>query len=162
MTQVFGDMLVELIPGLRAFARKLTGNADRAEDLLQDALLRALVGQDSFQRGTNIKAWATVIMRNEFINGTRRARHRRSPVAIEDISPGYLAVPPSQASAVEASEVRRHIEKLRPEHQRVLMIVGGLGYDYEEAADILGLATRGTVASRLNRARHELRQAMEA
>jgi RNA polymerase sigma-70 factor (ECF subfamily) len=155
MQSDFERELIAHIPHLRAFARFLTQNADQANDLVQDTIVRALRAQHQFQPGTNFKAWTFTILRNLHVNNMRR-RH----VKLESIEDGALdvyAMPPEQEKKIEFQELRMALAKLSREHREVLLLVGASGFQYEEAAKICKCAV-GTIKSRLSRARNELYQ----
>jgi RNA polymerase sigma-70 factor (ECF subfamily) len=155
MQSDFERELIAHIPHLRAFARFLTQNADQANDLVQDTIVRALRAQHQFQPGTNFKAWTFTILRNLHVNNMRR-RH----VKLESIEEGALdvyAVSPEQEKKLEFQELRVALAKLSREHREVLLLVGASGFQYEEAAKICKCAV-GTIKSRLSRARNELYQ----
>ena len=148
------DML-KVLPRLQAFARVLTRNREAAEDLLQDTVVRALRAHRSFQPGSNMLAWLCTILRNQHISGLRRRRHEAMP--IEDLPDSAARVGPSQYDSIAVGEIRRALMKLSPEHREVLVMVAAAGLSYGEAAEICGCAV-GTVKSRVNRARNELRR----
>src|SRR3569833_2469642 len=128
------------VPSLRAFAISLCGNVDRADDLVQETLLRALANIDSFQPGTNMSAWLFTILRNHF-----RSEYRKRRREVEDSDGHYaetLKSQPEQYGQLEA-----------------LILVGASGFSYEEAANICGCAV-GTIKSRVNRARTRLAELM--
>ena len=130
------------VPSLRAFAISLCGNVDRADDLVQETLLRALANIDSFQPGTNMSAWLFTILRNHF-----RSEYRKRRREVEDSDGHYaetLKTQPEQHGQVELREFRE-----------ALILVGASGFSYEEAAHICGCAV-GTIKSRVNRARTRL------
>ena len=145
------------VPGLRAFAISLCGNVDRADDLVQEALLRALANIHSFQPGTNMSAWLFTILRNHF-----RSEYRKRRREVEDADGHYaesLTSHPEQQGHLELSEFRGALSKLPDEQREALILVGASGFSYEEAADICGCAI-GTVKSRVNRARTRLAELM--
>jgi RNA polymerase sigma-70 factor (ECF subfamily) len=151
--EAFHQELIANIPHLRAFARFVTQNADQANDLVQDTIVRALRAQHQFAPGTNFKAWTFTILRNLHVNNLRRSRLKFD--SIEDGALEYFAVPPGQESRLEFQELKRGMAKLSREHREVLVLVGASGFSYEEAAEICGCAV-GTIKSRLSRARQEL------
>jgi RNA polymerase sigma-70 factor (ECF subfamily) len=145
------------VPGLRAFAISLCGNVDRADDLVQEALLRALANIHSFQPGTNMSAWLFTILRNHF-----RSEYRKRRREVEDADGHYaesLTSHPEQHGQLELSEFRTALNHLPDEQREALILVGASGFSYEEAADICGCAI-GTVKSRVNRARTRLAELM--
>jgi RNA polymerase sigma-70 factor (ECF subfamily) len=149
----FQRELIANIPHLRAFARFVTQNADHANDLVQDTIVRALRARHQFAPGTNFKAWTFTILRNLHVNNLRRQRLKFD--SIEDGALDYFAVAPGQEARLEFQELKRGMAKLSREHREVLILVGASGFSYEEAAEICNCAV-GTIKSRLSRARTEL------
>ena len=147
------DAVLAAVPNLRAFAISLCGNIDRADDLVQETLLRAFANIDSFQRGTNMSAWLFTILRNLF-----RSEYRKRRREVEDTDGSYaerLKSHPEQTGRVEFAEFREALSKLAPDQREALILVGASGFSYEEAAEICGCAV-GTIKSRVNRARSRL------
>jgi RNA polymerase sigma-70 factor, ECF subfamily len=147
------DVMLAAVPSLRAFAISLCGNVDRADDLVQEALLRAWAHLDSFEPGTNMSAWLFTILRNLF-----RSEYRKRRREVEDADGFYaesLISPPDQYSHLEMDEFRRALELLPTDQRESLILVGASGFSYEETAQICGCAV-GTVKSRVNRARNRL------
>ena len=147
------DDLLRATPSLRAFAISLTNNLDRADDLVQDTLVRALANIDRFQRGTNLNAWLFTILRNLFHSEYRKRRRE-----VEDPDGSYagrLRVQPEQGSRLDFEDFRAALAKLPPDQREALLLVGASGFSYEEAANICGCAV-GTIKSRVNRARSRL------
>jgi RNA polymerase sigma-70 factor, ECF subfamily len=146
---------------LRRYARFLRSEPDRADDLVQECLSRAFAKIDTWQPGTNLRAWLFVILRNCHVNEIRREQRI---VSIDDESPASgptLTVPGSQETRVALAEVRNAYLSLSEEHREVLLLVAIEGLQYEEASAILDVPL-GTVRSRLSRARQALRQALDA
>ena len=147
------DEVLATVPSLRAFAISLSGNIDRADDLVQETLLRALSHIDSFQPGTNMPAWLFTILRNLF-----RSEYRKRRREVEDADGRYaetLKSHPEQTGRVELEEFRSALAKLPPDQREALILVGASGFSYEDAAGICGCAV-GTIKSRVNRARTRL------
>ena len=145
--------MLAAVPNLRAFAISLSGSVDRADDLVQDTLLRAMANIDSFTAGTNMSAWLFTILRNLF-----RSEYRKRRREVEDTDGSYaesLKSHPEQASRLEFQEFRTALAKLPPDQREALILVGASGFSYEEAANICGCAV-GTIKSRVNRARTRL------
>jgi RNA polymerase sigma-70 factor (ECF subfamily) len=151
------ECIVTCIPHLRAFARSLCGNRDKADDLVQEAIARALAAERSYTPGTNFKAWIFTILRNLYFNDIRR--HRGRTVSCEDLAEFEPSCPASHEAALEFCEFRRAFWTLSPGQREVLMLVGPGGLSYEEAAAICRCAV-GTIKSRVCRARQELKVAM--
>ena len=145
------------VPSLRAFAISLCGNVDRADDLVQETLMRAIANIDSFQPGTNMSAWLFTILRNHF-----RSEYRKRRREVEDSEGRYaetLKSQPEQYGHVEFREFRKALTQLPADQREALVLVGASGFSYEEAAHICGCAV-GTIKSRVNRARTRLAELM--
>ena len=149
------DALLAAVPSLRAFAISLSGNVDRADDLVQETLLRALSHIDSFQPGTNLNAWLFTILRNLFHSEYRKRRRE-----VEDSDGAYaarLSTQPEQGARLDLEDFKAALARLPPDQREVLLLVGASGFSYEEAAEICQCAV-GTIKSRVNRARTRLAQ----
>ena len=147
------DALVKTIPNLRAFAISLTGDHHRANDLVQDTLLKAWANRDKFEAGTNLKAWLFTILRNTYFSDIRK--RRREVQDVDGQAAAQLVSPPEQNGTADRSDFRKALTRLSPDQREALLLVGAEGYSYEEAAAISGCAI-GTVKSRVNRARSHL------
>ena len=152
---LFRDELVALIPQLRAFARTLCGEAAAADDLAQDAMLKAWDARNSFELGTNMKAWTFMILRNQFYSERRRS-WRQSQLDQEVAERTLVAVDDPEAP-VALDELRQGLAMLPAEQREALILVGAGGFAYEEAAAICECAV-GTVKSRLSAALRKLRE----
>lgn len=149
----FRDQLVAAIPGLRAFGMSLTARRDQADDLVQETLMKAWNHQDSFENGTNLRAWLYTILRNEFYSQIRKRRRE-----VEDADGEYaskVATSGGQESSLEMAELRMALDKLPEDQREAIILVGASGFSYQEAAQISGAAI-GTVKSRVSRARDRL------
>lgn len=155
----FQHALKEVTPHLRAFARGLCGDRDRADDLVQEAMLRAWSARGRFCAGTNFKAWTFTILRNAFYSEARRARFTGD--YDEAVAERVLRAPASQESAIELSDVLRALQAVPDSYREALMLVAVGSLTYEEIADICGIAL-GTVKSRICRARAMLSHALES
>jgi len=147
------EAVLAAVPSLRAFAISLCGNVDRADDLVQETLLRALANINSFEPGTNMSAWLFTILRNLF-----RSEYRKRRREVEDTDGSYaesLKTQPDQTARVEFQEFRSALARLPADQREALILVGASGFSYEEAAGICGCAV-GTIKSRVNRARTRL------
>ena len=153
LTPSVRDAMLGAVPSLRAFAISLSGNVDRADDLVQETLLRAVANIDSFQPGTNMSAWLFTILRNLF-----RSEYRKRRREVEDTDGSYaesLKSHPEQEGRVEMQEFLAALAKLPADQREALVLVGAAGFSYEEAAAICECAV-GTIKSRVNRARTRL------
>src|SRR3569623_2104274 len=155
----FKRELVALIPHLRAFARTLAGDPAGADDLAQDAMMKAWDARASYQMGTNMKAWTFMILRNQFYSEKRRS-WRQTQLDQEAAERTLVAVDDPEAP-VALDELRLGLSMLPAEQREALILVGAGGFAYEEAADICGCAV-GTVKSRVSRARRALQGILES
>ncbi|MAP95637.1 MAG: RNA polymerase subunit sigma-70 [Ponticaulis sp.] len=149
----FKRELAELIPHLRAFARNLCGDASSADDLAQEAMLKAWNARESYQEGTNLKAWTFTILRNAFYSEKRRS-WRRQPLDPE-VAEATLVSNNDPDDQMELLSLRNAILRLPEDQREALVLVGAGGLSYDEAADICGCAV-GTIKSRVSRARQAL------
>jgi len=145
--------LIEHLPRLRRYARALTGDVNRADDLVQDTLERALAKLDLWQPGSDLRAWLFTLMHNLFVNQIRIRR------PLETVMEDALdeAVSGGQMEAMHARDIHAALARLPDEQRAVLLLVGLEQFGYAEAAQVLGVPT-GTVMSRLSRARERMRQ----
>jgi len=154
----FRKALIALIPQLRAFARTLAGDPTAADDLAQDAMMKAWDARRSFELGTNMKAWTFMILRNQFYSEKRRS-WRQTQLDQEAAERTLVAVD-DPASPVALDELRMALGGLPAEQREALILVGAGGFAYEEAAEICDCAV-GTVKSRVSRARKALQAILE-
>jgi len=158
MNDPFQDQVVALIPRLRAYAMSLSGSSAEADDIVQDALMRAWRFRDGYQMGTNLRAWLYRIVRNAFY--THAAKRRDT---IEDVDGRWaatLSCTPDQEWRVQYGELLRAMGQLSPDARDALLLVVSSGLSYQEAAEICGCAV-GTMKSRVNRARGRLAQIVD-
>ncbi|MDE1149777.1 MAG: sigma-70 family RNA polymerase sigma factor [Azospirillaceae bacterium] len=149
----FRDEVVRLLPALRAFARSLTNNAADSDDLVQDCVVRAWSHAHQFTAGTNLRAWLFTILRNRHYSlAKRRQREVADP---EGFHTARLMMEPSQEWGITGRELKAALAALPEDQREALVLVGGAGVSYEEAAEICGCAL-GTIKSRVNRARTKL------
>lgn len=150
--QLKADLLAS-IPSLRAFAVSLSGNRDRADDLVQETLVKAWTNLSGFTEGTNLAAWLFTILRNIYFSEYRK---RRREVADPDgIMAGRLADAPAQMGHMDFLDFRAALARLPADQREALVLIGASGMSYEEAAKICDCAV-GTMKSRVNRARNKL------
>ena len=151
----FLDEISESVPALRRYARALTRNADRADDLVQDCLERAIRKQRLWAPSGPLQGWLFKILLNVYRNDTRRSRRRGDHLPIDAlfVEP---AIPAPQPGRIALAEMSRAIDGLPSEQREALLLVVLEGVSYEEAATILGIPA-GTLMSRLSRARSTLR-----
>jgi len=146
------DDLLKTIPKLRAYARNLCRGTERADDLVQEALVKALAHINTFVPGSNLTAWLYTILRNEFYSTFRK--RRREVEDNGDRHAARLQVRPVQEGHMHFLDVRNALTRLTAEHREALMLVGS-GLSYQEAALMCGCAS-GTMKSRISRARDKL------
>jgi RNA polymerase sigma-70 factor (ECF subfamily) len=151
----FRDDLVKTIPSLRAFAISLAQNNDRADDLVQETLVKAWDKQSSFQLGTNLKAWLFTILRNEFYSQMRK--RGREVQDSDGLLTAGVAIHPGQQGSVDLKDFRKALETLPEDQREAIILIGASGFSYEEAAEICGCAV-GTIKSRVSRARTRLQE----
>lgn len=149
----FKRQMVQLIPSLRSFARGLCGNREMADDLAQEAMMRAWAAQDSFTPGTNFRAWMFMIVRNQFYTTVRK--NARVASWDPEVAERVLVAPATQGFHVDVADVEKALQQLPAEQREMLLLIGAGGASYEEAAEIAGCAV-GTVKSRLARGRAAL------
>lgn len=145
--------LVDAVPNLRAFGISLCGDVDRADDLVQETLVKAWHKLDSFQEGTNFKAWLFTILRNTYFSECRKLRRE-----VKDSDGDYsarLSVHPEQPGHMDFADFKVALAQLSDDQREALILIGAEGFSYEEVAEICDCAV-GTVKSRVNRARTRL------
>jgi RNA polymerase sigma-70 factor, ECF subfamily len=128
--------LLAAIPNLRAFAISLCGNVDRADDLVQEALIRAITRIELFEPGTKLQAWLFTILRNHFYS-----EHRKWGREVQDTDGSYaatLTTLPDQEEKVAHQDLLAALQKLPPDQREALLLIGAQGLSYEEAAEIMG------------------------
>lgn len=158
VSAAFKTDLLGTIPSLRAFAVSLTQNADKADDLVQETLVKAWDKHASFQPGTNIKAWLFTILRNEFYSQMRK--RGREIQDSDGIMTARLAVHPSQHGLLDLKDFRSALEQLPEDQREAIILIGASGFSYEEAAEICNCAV-GTIKSRVSRARSRLQDILK-
>jgi RNA polymerase sigma-70 factor (ECF subfamily) len=155
----FGNLLEAEIPRLRRYARVLTRDASRADDLVQNCLLLALTKCHLWQPGTNLRAWLFTILHNQHVNDLRKSRREGLTVPVEDVAP-KLRQAARQEGALQLRDLDRAIQQL-PEGQRTALLLVGLeDMSYEDAAKVLDIPV-GTLRSRLFRGREMLRELLD-
>ena len=154
----FHGLVEQEIPRLRRYARALMRDAQRADDLVQDTLVRALTKGHLWQPGTDIRAWLFTIMHNQFVNTVRRDMRETGTVDIERLSPTLVATT-DPTGRRQLAELDRALARLPAEQREVILLIGMEGMAYENAAQILGVPV-GTIRSRLSRGRERLRELM--
>jgi len=152
------DDMVALVPQLHNFARSLTRDGTRADDLVQEALVRAFDNIERFKPGTNLKAWLFTIVRNEHYSQLRKRKFEAHNYDGE--FPPEPTVPADHDGELELRDLNRALASLSSGQRTALILVSASGFSYEEAAEICGCAV-GTIKSRVARARETLVQMLE-
>ena len=150
--------MVALVPQMHSFARSLCRDGVKADDLVQEALARALANIDRFRPGTNLKAWLFTIVRNEHYSQLRRRKFEA--VGVDTDSLPEPSVQPDHDGDLELRDLNRALTTLSPGQRTALILVSASGFSYEEAAHICGCAV-GTIKSRVARARDTLMAILE-
>ena len=154
----FGRLLEREIPRLRRYARALTHDASRADDLVQDTLVRAIAKQRGWQCGTNLRAWLFTLMHNQNVNGVRRSA-REGAVEFDDTWP-FPTAATDPAAGLSLRDLDRALARIPQERRQVILLIGLEDISYKEAATILDVPI-GTIRSRLSRGRESLRILMD-
>lgn len=154
----FARLLEAQLPRLRRYARALTRDPSRADDLIQDTLVRALAKKHLYQDGTNLRAWLFTLMHNQHVNNARRNVREDNSLDMDTVAAHLVAVTDPTASR-QLRELDEAIGKLAMEQRQVILLIGLEGMSYEETAAILDVPI-GTVRSRLSRGREALRRLM--
>src|SRR5487761_73991 len=156
--QMVTDDMVALVPQLHTFARSLTRDGVRADDLVQEALMRAINNIQRFTPGTNLKAWLFTIVRNEHYSQLRRSKFEAQGMDIELLP--EPSVPPDHDGKLELRDLNRALASLSPGQRTALILVSVSGFSYEEAEAICACAV-ATIKSRAARARATLLEMLE-
>ncbi|NHK27979.1 sigma-70 family RNA polymerase sigma factor [Parvularcula flava] len=159
MTTITSAELQEVLPALNRFALKLTRNADRADDLVQDCVERALNKAHLFD-GQNLRSWMFTICRRVFLNQIRKEKSRGTQVDIENTPESKFSAKALQEDKMHFQDVVENFSKLPLNDKVILSLVVIEGLKYDEAAAVLEIPV-GTVRSRLSRARAKLVELME-
>jgi RNA polymerase sigma-70 factor (ECF subfamily) len=167
----FCDETLTHLDAMYAVACKLTRNPTEAEDLVQDAFVKAMRARQQFQAGTNLKAWLFRILTNTFINKYRRGGLERSVLDGPDADPladGWVSAstmrqlrdPEALAlMPIVQDEIRRALDALPAEFRLAVVLCDVEEFSYEEIAQMMGCPI-GTVMSRLHRGRKLLQRAL--
>ena len=158
MSYSFRGDLVAAIPMLRGFARSLSGNRDRADDLVQETLAKAIANRDKYRPGTNLHAWLVTILRNQYYSEGRRRWREVSDA--DGTFAARLTDIPGHHGHLEMRDFLSALQALPDDQREALVLVGASGLSYEEAAEVLGTRI-GTVKSRVSRARARLERLMD-
>jgi RNA polymerase sigma-70 factor, ECF subfamily len=151
--------IADELPRLRRYARALLKNPDRADDLVQDTIVRALAKSHLWQPDTDLRAWLFTLMHNQYVNFVRKSVREGSHCSIE--AAYDLGKPASQTDNLMLRDFKRALDALPVEQRSVVLLIGLEGMKYEDVADVLQVPV-GTVRSRLSRAREAMRHLMDA
>lgn len=155
----FKQELTALIPHLRAFSRSLCGNATLADDVAQDALLKAWNARERFIPGSNLKAWTFTILRNQFYSIKRRSW--RATSLEPEVAEQTIVANSDAEQSMHLNDLRRGLDMLKDDQREAIILIGASGLSYEEAAEICHCAV-GTIKSRVSRARKALETIMNS
>ena len=151
----FLDEIEDCVPALRRYARALTGDADVADDLVQDCLERAIRKSRLWHPTGPLRAWLFKILVNVYRNDLRRRRRRPDPIPLDTMSAEPHAAA-AQDGRLALAETARALQYLTDDQREALLLVGLEGLSYRDAAHVLGIPV-GTLMSRLGRARAALK-----
>ncbi|WP_332065697.1 RNA polymerase sigma factor [Bartonella sp. CB189] len=154
----FKQELLLILPTLRAFAVSLSGKHDKAEDLVQDTIMKAWAKQDSFEMGTNLKAWLFTILRNEYYSQLRKKG--REVQDSDGVFTQNVAIHPAQYGSLDFQDFQKALKRLSNDQREAIILIGASGFSYEDAAAICGCAV-GTIKSRVSRARNRLQELLK-
>ena len=149
--------LAQLLPELRAYARFLARDRSVADDLVQEAIVRALGALGQFQAGTSLKAWVFTIQRNCFYEQARRRKREDAALAAHS----HGASEGLQPHGADISDMSRMLWTLPPLLREALVLVGAQELTHEEAAEVCGVPA-GTMRARVSRARTKLAEAFHS
>jgi RNA polymerase sigma-70 factor, ECF subfamily len=155
----FPRLLEAQIPRLRRYARALTRDTARADDLVQSCLMRAIAKKHLWQAGTDLRAWLFTILHNQHVNHVRRSAREGVSIPVEDMASTLMAEPNADIP-LQLRDLERAIAALPEEQRQVILLIGLEGMRYEEVAQILDIPI-GTVRSRLSRGRDMLHRLIE-
>ena len=152
------DDIVTHLPALRAFALSLTQNSAQADDLVQDAVVKAWINFGKFELGSNLRAWLFTILRNLYYSHRRKQRYEVADVG--GVFAASLVVKPAHDGRLQLNDFLAAFRRLSPEQREALLLVGALGFTYEDAAQMCEVPL-GTIKSRANRARLQIAETLE-
>ena len=169
--QIFDGEFMPHIDSMYNFAYKLTFDEDDSKDLVQDTYMKAFRFINSFQKGTNSKAWLFRILKNSFINDFRKKSKQPAKVDYQEVENYYNSDDVDESKTVDlrvetlkdmmGDEVTIALNSLAIDFRTVIILCDLEGFTYEEMAKILDIPI-GTVRSRLHRARNLLKQKLSS
>jgi RNA polymerase sigma-70 factor (ECF subfamily) len=154
----FKKELLTCLGSLRAFAVSLCGNRDRADDLVQETVMKAWAKHESFEMGTNMKAWLFTILRNEFYGQMRKSGREVSDP--DDFFTNNMSQHPEQFGKLDLVDFQKALHQLPDDQREAIILIGASGFSYDEAAEMCGCAV-GTIKSRVSRARTALQKILK-
>jgi RNA polymerase sigma-70 factor (ECF subfamily) len=155
------DDLHEQITSLRRYAYVLCRNHADADDLVQEALLKAIAAAHTYRSGKDLRSWLFSILHNTFVSHKRQYARRARAARFLDSTLREVGVKPAQEARVEVRDTLNMLSRLGPDQQAALVLIAVEGMSYAEAAEALDIPL-GTLMSRLARGREELRQRVHA
>ena len=157
----FSELLEQQIPRLRRYAFALhRSNRSRADDLVQDTLVRAIAKQHLWKPGSNLMSWLFTLMHNQNVNDVRRSMARECVgYAVGEFHDTLPSVNDT-SSSLQLRDLDRAMAKLPLEQRQVILLIALEGMSYEEVSKLVGIPI-GTVRSRLSRGRGSLRRLMD-
>jgi RNA polymerase sigma-70 factor (ECF subfamily) len=156
--EAFAAVIKHYDPGLRALAYRLLGDADRMDDALQEAYVKAFRSLSSFRGESRLGTWLYRIVYNACLDELGRAR-RVVQLPLEEAAEPPDGRPDFAEAVADRSELAAALQELTPEERAAVILVDAQGFDYRGAGKVLGVP-EGTIASRLNRARARVRRAL--
>ncbi|MEK9660760.1 MAG: sigma-70 family RNA polymerase sigma factor [Alphaproteobacteria bacterium] len=154
------DQIAPHLQSLRRYALVLLRyDETRADDLVQDCVVRAMSRWHLWRQPGNLRAWLFTIMHNIYVNDVARAAVRPAVVELTELTPG-TGMPAGQGDRLALRDVANGLDRLSDDQRQTVLLVGLEGFSYEEAAEITGVPI-GTVMSRLSRGRQRLRDYVE-
>jgi RNA polymerase sigma-70 factor, ECF subfamily len=164
--QDFEDEMLPHLDAIYNFALRLTTDPNDAEDLVQDTIVKAFRFFNSYEKGTNAKAWLFRILKNSYINNYRKKSKQPHQVDYDEISTFYETVRSEQSNTTDMEDimygqlldddVTRALERIPEDFRTVVLLCDVEGFTYEEIANMLDVPI-GTIRSRLHRGRNLLR-----
>lgn len=156
----FGNLLIAEIPRLRRYARALTRDVSRADDLVQGCMVRAINKQHLWQPGTNLRAWLFTILHNQYVNEVRRSVRDGVSVPVDGMADELVNHTDKPDSRILIRDLENCLDQLPEDQRRTIILVGYYGLSYERVADYEKVPV-GTIRSRLSRGREMLTSLFE-
>jgi len=149
------EKVISHIPRLRRYARALVGDTNKADDLVQDCLTRALSRLGLWRAGSDMRAWLFTIMHNVYVNDFRKQQNKPPCLSLHDVAE-QSQIGASPDEALKLSDLETILRSLPVNQLEVVLMIGLEGLSYQQVAGILKIPV-GTVMSRLHRGRNQLR-----